>query len=120
MTVKELFETVLSLMFCPISEGDEYREMFINVLNQRIRECRMLNATLREFKGKQPHELKKLSDMSETIEAEDELIAALPYGIAGVILTDEDTTGMANVYRSDYQGLLSDAARAFNDSGEEE
>lgn len=119
MSVSELFSTVLSLMFCPVSEGEEYREMFINVLNQKIRECRVLNEAIRKYKDKQPVSIDKVTDMSEDIPLEEEIITALPYGIAGVLLTDEDTTGMANVYRSDYAGLLKDAVRAF-DEGEGE
>ncbi len=119
MTVRELFNTVLSLMFCPVSDGGEYEEMFINILNQRIRELKSLNHSLREYKGKAARDIGSVSAFTDELELEDELLAALPYGVAAIILTDEDTTGMANVYRSDYAAMLADCARTFPDEEEE-
>ena len=51
--------------------------------------------------------------ISRTLEYEDEIINALPYGISAILLVDDDTTGMANVYRNDYAQMIADCSKAF-------
>ena len=120
MTAKEIFEAVLALMFCSVSEGREYEEAFFTILNMRLRETFMLNNALREYREKPPIEsVKIIKRMDDTLDCEPELILALPYGIAGILLVDEDTTGMANVYRNDYIGLISDMSRGCEVSAQE-
>ena len=100
MTVNQLFKTVLSLMFCPLKDGDEYKEAFLNILNMKLAECFMINNALREFKEKDAlKSAQRVEDFSSMLEYEDEIINALPYGISAILLVDDDTTGMANVYR---------------------
>ena len=51
-----------------------------------------------------------MEDFSSMLEYEDEIINALPYGISAILLVDDDTTGMANVYRNDYAQMIADCS----------
>ncbi len=114
MTAEELFDIVLSLMYCPTGEGGEYEQGFLALLNQRLAETYAVNDDLREFRGKEPiGGPRKVSEMSDEIDYEQELLNALPYGIAATLFAEDDLTGMSNVYRSDYEGMLTDCVRAF-------
>ena len=74
----------------------------------------MINNALREFKEKDAlKSAQRVEDFSSMLEYEDEIINALPYGISAILLVDDDTTGMANVYRNDYAQMIADSSKAF-------
>ena len=78
MTVNQLFKTVLSLMFCPLKDGDEYKEAFLNILNMKLAECFMINNALREFKEKDAlKSAQRVEDFSSMLEYEDEINRSL-------------------------------------------
>ena len=119
MTAEELYDTTLALMYCPEDEGEEYKEGFMRLLNQRLAETFAINDALRSFKGKEASGApQKVKELTETVECEQELLNALPYGIAATLFSEDDLTGMSNVYRSDYLGMIADCVRAFPEEEE--
>ena len=91
----------------------------MRLLNQRLAETGGINDALRRFKGKEAAGTPlRITELGEAVDYEQELLNALPYGIAATLFSEDDLTGMANVYRSDYAGMIADCVRAFPDEEE--
>ena len=113
MKASEIFDRVLSLMFLKEDIDGEYREPFLRILNMRLKELNVLNDAILEFNGQKGINQPEIKDMSDEILYEKPILNLLPYGIACILMVEEDVTGIANVYRNDYESMKADCSRCF-------
>ncbi len=104
MTAREIYSTVLTLMFMEEADAEEYQKNFLAQLNMKLEECFEANNSIRLAKGKpmlsEPPMIVKLE---EEVPYEFELTrSVLPLGIAGDLYVDDDETGISNDYRERY------------------
>ena len=113
-TVKDLFDAVLALMFAKDAEREEYEGGFFALLNLCLAENFALNNNLRRARGEEPLQtIPELSLESDALPYEETLNRALlPLGIAATLFADDDETGIANVYREQYEAAKTRLARA--------
>ena len=79
----------------------------------RLKELNVLNDAILEFNGQKGINQPEIKDMSDEILYEKPILNLLPYGIACILMVEEDVTGIANVYRSDYESMKADCSRCF-------
>ncbi len=121
MTAENIFDLVLALCFWEESDKTEYEAQFLSILRLRLAECFDANNALRAKAGKQPlDEPPVITSLSDTVGYESYLtMVALPLGIAGFMFTEDDDSGVSNVYRADYYEKLSGIGTASFREAEE-
>lgn len=108
MTAEKLFETVSGLMFSPGNDREEYEDLYYPVLNLVAAECFPANNCVRLRKGLlMQTEIPEFSKGEDEIPYEEEIVRmVMPLGIAGYLYTEDDDTGVTNVYRERYTSYL--------------
>lgn len=99
MTADELFNRVLALMFSDETEKSDLLTQFLATLNIHLLELLPKENTFRETKLEAAP---VITGLTETVDYSGRILAFLPYGIAGTMLS-EDEPGIATQYKNKYE-----------------
>ncbi|MEG0630819.1 MAG: hypothetical protein RR459_07860 [Christensenellaceae bacterium] len=104
MTAKQIFDTMLALMFGVEDDAGDYEPFFLPTLNYIIAENYARNNAIRILRGKQPHpKMPLIEKLTDEIDFEDEFTRQIiPMGCAGYIFMSDDKP-IATAYKDKYE-----------------
>lgn len=104
MTVQEIFNTAVTLMFGEEVDRPDYQPFWMDIFNYMLAENFELNNALRTVRGKPPLEIPpEVTEMTDEVGYEWELERQiLPMGCAGYLFM-EDESGIATTYKNKYE-----------------
>lgn len=108
MTAENLYQATLLLVNASREDG-YYRGMFLEALKMILEESLVYNNSLRQKEGKLPLlSPPEIGSFQQEIDYEPYLLkTVLPYGLAGLLLYEDNPT-KATIYRNRYDYKLSD------------
>ena len=121
-TADRIFDDVVGLCFWEESDKADYEKIFIRHLNVILAECFDANNSLRLRRGKEAmEEIPEIFNLEDQVGYEDRFERMIvPYGVASLIFTEDDESGISNVYRAMYREKLGQFSGArFVDAAEE-
>ena len=107
MNVKEIYENALALSISRMEDEDDMGFYAVKMFNILLSETKIYNDQLRIKKGKEPmKEQIILTDIEGEIDYEDELYAAMSYGLAAKLLAAQEDSNLASLYNNQYVTML--------------
>ena len=107
MNVKEIYENALALSISRTDEEEDLDFYAVKLFNILLDEVKIYNDQMRVKKGKKPMEKPlKVTAMEGKIDCEEELYAALSYGLAAKLLAAQEDYNLATLYNNQYITLL--------------
>lgn len=92
MTGEQCFSAAINLLSEREEGADYYRAFALGAINQLIANCRREDNALREADGMEPRKLlPKLETLENEIEYHEDMVSeCFPYGLAALLVCDED------------------------------
>jgi hypothetical protein len=110
MTGNEVLTLALSLMGEGAEDTSDYEELAPSLLSILCEECRRVNDTLREYRGKPILEQEIPARMEDALPLERELLyGVLPYGLAAKLSVEEGDASRVNFFEEIYRQALENA-----------
>lgn len=107
MNVKEIYENALALSISRIDEEDSVDFYAVKLFNILLSETKIYNDQIRVKNGKQPFEKSLvIENLEGEIDYENELYAAMSYGLAAKLLAAQEDVNLATLYNNQYVTML--------------
>lgn len=107
MKVKEIYENALALSISRIDEEDDLSFYAVRLFNILLSETKLYNDQLRIKKGKNVQENAiVIESIDDEIDYENELYAAMSYGLAAKLLAAQEDSNLAMLYNNQYVTML--------------
>jgi len=107
LNVKEIYENALALSISRIDEEDSMDFYAVKLFNILLAEIHIYNNQLKLKKGKPLLDKAIIIDKLEgKIDCENELYAALSYGLAAKLLAAQEDVNLAALYNNQYVTML--------------
>lgn len=120
MTANELLRAALALIATDSTQAGDYYSVALPLINGLLAANFARNNLLRLARGREElKDMPQLGDMGQTLPYEDELaLTALPYGLASLLVAEDDMSRAAWLHNR-YVDALSDSAAALPESIED-
>ena len=108
LKVKEIYENALALSISRIDEEDSVDFYAVKLFNILLSETNVYNNQLRLKKGKKTQEnALVIENLDGEIDYENELYAAMSYGLAAKLMAAQEDSNLATLYNNQYITMLS-------------
>jgi len=113
MTVQTLFDQTLALIN---EEPTQYKDILIGCVNRLLADTHDTNNLILEYHHADPlSAIPVVSALTDEIPCNADLVAAFPYGLASLLIYDDEDLNKVIFWQNQYADALQRAGRAFEE-----